>query len=112
MGKEKVLSIVQGFLVSNGGNQGFGSAAKTTKYEPVASDETNDEEWGWGDDDNNGSDNDDKDDDDWGDDDWGDDIDSTKKNDIEMTKPKSMVLGSKTTSGGSGVNNRFHNSIP
>jgi len=76
----KIVPIVQG-LRSGGG----GIAAKTTKYEKVAAVESNDEEWGWGDENENVSNN--GDDDDWGDDDWeDDDIDTISKNGIELTQ--------------------------
>lgn len=106
------MSLVDTFITSNGGEPGFGTVAKATKYEPVALDDSKDEEWGWGGNDNNGTDDGDNDDKDWGDDDWGDDAGTTNKIDIEMTKPKpkSMVLGSKSMSGGSAISNRFQNS--
>ena len=51
-----------------------------------ALEDAKDEEWGWGDDANNGAIE--TSDDDWGDDDWGDDLDSgSNKKGIEMTTP-------------------------
>jgi len=84
--KEKILSLYRSVA---GGTGAATSASKTTKYEQVASDDGNDEEWGWGNDDGDNDDNDnDNDDDDWGDDDWGDDIGTSNSKDIEMTTPQ------------------------
>ncbi|VEU41980.1 unnamed protein product [Pseudo-nitzschia multistriata] len=96
--KEKVTDAVSKLMdainSADGGGGAGSTAAKTTKYEPVASNEANDEEWGWGDDNENAADND-FGDDDWGDDDddWGDDT-----NNIEMTTPS-------FSSGSGGYNN-------
>eukprot|EP00537_Pseudo-nitzschia_pungens_P000914 CAMPEP_0172358926 /NCGR_PEP_ID=MMETSP1060-20121228/3203_1 /TAXON_ID=37318 /ORGANISM="Pseudo-nitzschia pungens, Strain cf. cingulata" /LENGTH=701 /DNA_ID=CAMNT_0013080365 /DNA_START=138 /DNA_END=2243 /DNA_ORIENTATION=+ len=87
------MAIVSSVKGSGSPGGAGGTAAKTTKYERVASTEADDEEWGWGDDAgnvNSGSKNNQQDDpDDFGGDDWGDDDDDwgDDSKDIEMTTP-------------------------
>jgi len=82
--KELIETVSKEFEPDGRSGGGGFSVSKTTKYEQVASEETNDEEWGWGDDNGNATNDDD---DDWGDDDWGDDMGTAGKKDIEMTTP-------------------------